>query len=315
MKKIICLACILYSAGAIAQTPLTDTASFEYPEQSIIVNDMPGNMWQAGIPQKTLFNASYDGAKAMVTDTADYYPVDNLSSFTFVMKDAFTEGCYTTFSFWHKYDMDSTGDYGIIEASYDGGITWLEAKDTTLYDFGYSNFWWDMDYHETTGKFTEHKLKITGTSDGWIKSMYHWQWWIAVKDNDTIIINPDSLLMRFTFISDSIDNQREGWMIDQIVAKRAYWIECTGIEELSTESNCQVYPNPVSSHATVRLLRNPDNATVTLTNTTGSIVYVMTDIHESEIPINCTNLSSGIYILRITDQDKLIASKKLIIRK
>lgn len=331
------LICMLsFSVSVFAQyDPLADTISFETDNESININNTPGNIWQRGIPQKTLFNASFDGLRAMVTDTAAPYTSNNTSSFTFVMKDAFTEECYTSFSFWHRYDMDTLQDYGMLEASYDGGDSWIEMRDTVLYNWGFSQFWWDNDFHLATSQFSPHKLRITGTSDGWVQSTYNWIWYLAVKESDTIIINPESLMIRFTFISDSIDDQREGWMIDQLITRMPAWYDCTGVKDLEAESTCSVYPNPVHDRATVRIAGkiagvtlpggnttvgtisgittgNTNGVTLILSNAYGSVVYEQLNIHESEIPLYFNDLPAGLYVLQIIDKGRIIASKKLI---
>lgn len=121
-----------------------DSVSFEQPTNKILIEDAEGNLWQIGAPQKAFFNSPHSGTKAIVTDTLDYYPTGDTSRFIYIIRNPYTQTCYTSMEFWHKYDMDPAGDRGIIEASYDGGFTWEEVKDTTDFEP-----WW---VHTSGGK-------------------------------------------------------------------------------------------------------------------------------------------------------------------
>jgi len=288
-----------------------DTVNFEQPTDKLVIDELPGNIWQIGEPDKDFFSESHDGINAIVTDTLNSYPTGNTSSFRYIMRRPFTESCISRMDFWHKYDTDSLNDIGTIDASYDGGITWVPVNDTS-YEWS-SYFYWEWDYHEATGEYTPHNLKITGKSDGWVKSSFTWHWWIAVRSTDTIIINPDSLIIRFTFSSDNVQENREGWMIDEIIGSSIWGSLCSGTNEIPLEKNMDVFPNPFNSNATLRFKDELVNAEVYITNAYGGVVISQTGINGKEYFIGRNNLKAGIYLVHLRQDGKIKASKRLVI--
>lgn len=289
-----------------------DTITFETPTNKIIIDTTAGNLWQIGTAQKEFLNTGHDGPNSIVTDTISAYTVNNNSSFIYVIRNPYTQGCETTLQFWHKYDIDSL-DYGEIEASYDGGNSWVPVSDTSGVDPYWSYFWWDMDFHEVAQNYTWHNLRITGTSDGWIMSKFNWQWWMAV-DRDTIIANPDSLMIKFSFHSDSDFDNKEGWMIDQIWVAAEYE-GCGSAKNYELEENMEIYPNPVTTSTVIHLKKSVKNGSLSLFNSFGQEVMTLSELSGNEIYFSPDNLKSGIYIIRITDNGQFIASHRIVITK
>lgn len=301
-----------FQNNANAQQPVYDTILFETPTDKILIDSIEGNIWQIGVPQKEFFNSDHMGMKAILTDTVNSYPVNNTSSFIYVIRNPYTVNCYTIMQFWHKYDTDSLNDIGIIEASYDGGASWLTVSDTFGVPPYYTPFYWEQDYHEATGSYTAHNVQITGTSDGWIRSVFMWQWFQGV-DRDTIIVNPDSLMIKFTFLSDSVFDNKEGWMIDQIFVTGADLGGCGSTKDVDFEQFATVFPNPFSSSTVVRLKETPLNATIRLYNSMGRTLIEKHNITAKELVIYRDGLPKGIYTLQVSDNGRLMASKKVII--
>jgi len=287
-----------------------DTISFETPTSKIIIDSMSSKVWQIGSPGKIFFNAPHSGLKAILTDTVNNYPKNDTASFIYVIRNPYTQTCATRMEFWHKYDMDTLTEKGIIDASYDGGKSWVIVSDTTgsFWDFG---FWWDFDYHAVSGESFVHPLTTTGRSDGWVLSRFSWQWWFPVK-SDTIIINPDSLMIRFTFISDTIETDKEGWMIDDIVTTSENINLCSGIKENNITYQISIFPNPFSQQATLSTDYPLKNAIITLYNCFGQKVRTIENILKSPVILPRNNLPSGIYLLVIEGDNKPVSQKFLI---
>lgn len=303
---------LINSGQVIAQWWSYDTVSFEIPTDNIIIEPTPGNLWQIGDPDKVLFDAAFSGQKAIVTDTFNYYPVDNISSFIYVIRNPYTQDCITALEFWHKYDTDSLNDYGIIEASYDGGNSWLVVNDTMWVPPMSGYFFWEYDFHESTGMWEPHDLIISGRSDGWIKSSFTWQWWLAV-DRDTIILNPDSLMVKFTFYSDSISELKEGWMIDELMISSGDGGGCGSTNDVDLEENVSAHPNPFSLYTVLKLKDALNEADVILFNSYGMKVSEMKRISGKEVTILRRGLPAGIYIALIIENNKQVGVKRLLI--
>jgi len=289
-----------------------DSVSFETPTSKIVIDTTGNNIWQIGTPNKNFFNGAHSGMKAILTDTVNSYPKNDTSSFIYVIGNPYTQTCYTSMEFWHKYDTDTLKDIGIIEASYDGGNSWVMVNDTNEVSPLGSEFWWDSDYHESSDKYTPHKLYTSGKSDGWILSRFNWVWWIPVK-GDTIIVPPDSLMIRFTFISDSIDTNKEGWMIDDILTVSAEWQLCTDVKNHTEKENITVYPNPFSSQATLKAGFPLKNTGIVVYNSFGQVVNMTKVISGQKAVLNRNNLPAGLYFLVITENNKPVVTKKLVI--
>jgi len=275
-----------------------DTITFESFTSKILIDSTSNNLWQIGKPQKVFFDSAFAGKKAILTDTILDYPPNDTSTFIYIINNQCLQNCITCMSFWHKYDMDSIGDKGLIDASYDGGNSWLLLKDT--FDYGMSQFYsffWDSDYHLVNGVNTPHKLITSGRSEGWIQSTFCWQWYPMVKI-DTIISPPDSLMVRFTFISDSLIKNKEGWMIDDFYT---FLPICSGInEENSIENIVSVYPNPANNNITIESLQK---STIEILNIQGQTI-LQQKIQQGKTDIDISSLAKGIYILRVTSNDK-----------
>lgn len=288
-----------------------DSVSFETPTSKIIIDTSGNNIWQIGTPNKVFFNSAHNGTKAIVTDTINSYPINDTSSFIYVIRNPYTVTCYTSMEFWHKYDMDTLTDIGIIEASYDGGNSWVLVNDTSNVSPMGSFFWWDNDFHASDGNYTNHQLITTGKSDGWILSRFNWEWWIPVKA-DTIIYPLDSLMIKFTFISDAIETNKEGWIIDDILTASAEWQLCSDIKE-TINNNFRIFPNPFSQQMTVESVEDLKGSDIIIYNSTGIIAKEIHNVSGHSITVKRDNLSSGIYYLVITKNGKMVGTNKILI--
>ena len=289
-----------------------DSVSFEIPTSKIIIDSAGNSIWQIGTPGKSFFDSAHSGTKAILTDTLSSYPPNDTSSFIYVIRNPYTQTCFTSMEFWHKYDMDTLTDIGIIEASYDGGNSWIVVNDTNEVSPWGSYFWWDSDYHAISGNYSIHPLTTTGKSDGWILSRFNWVWWIPVRA-DTIIYPLDSLMIKFTFISDSMDTGKDGWMIDDILTASAEWQLCSGTEDPLAEKKVSVYPNPFSLQTTLKTSFLLNNSIITIYDSFGNQVYYTEGVTGNTITLNRNGLPPGLYLLIIAEKDKLLATKKLLI--
>ncbi len=289
-----------------------DTVSFEHTDSNIILYPAENNSWQIGTPRKIIFDSAYSGTKAIVTDTLRSAPPNDTSSFIYILSNAFTYSCYTSMSFWHKYDMDSSSQKGIIEASYDGGSSWLLLKDTSFTGPLQSEFQWIWDYHLSSNQYMPHRLITTGKSDGWIQSLIVWQWYWPARA-DTIIIPPDSLMIKFTFISDSAVSNREGWMIDEIVTSCGNSWDCSSVTEHSSPGKLTVSPNPFTTSTTVTGSVVFHNACLTLYDSKGEIVFTEKGLSGKSFELKRNGLSPGIYFLTLTGKNNKRLSAKVFV--
>ncbi len=81
----------------------------------------------------------------------------------------------------------------------------------------------------------------------------------------------------------------------------------------ASENKITVYPNPFTDYSLISIDRDCYNASLTIYNITGKKVKEINNISGSEIEISRDNLPCGIYLLRLTENNKLVYSEKIII--
>ena len=105
---------------------------------AILIDIVPdsSNVWQIGTPQKSVFDSAATLPNAIVTDTINFYPSHDTSSF--IAKVYLNGNNWGIFALqWkQKLDMDTSFDGGIIEYSIDTGNTWINVfNNPYVYNF------------------------------------------------------------------------------------------------------------------------------------------------------------------------------------
>ncbi|MGD0712012.1 MAG: T9SS type A sorting domain-containing protein [Bacteroidales bacterium] len=295
MKKILLLSFLAVVISAKAQIiSFDDTSTFTYIKIDTAYHN---NIWQAGKPDKVLFNSAHSVPNAIVTDTINPYSTNNNS--VFILRAVQTTGT-TNFGlqFNYKINTDSLNDYGTIEASPDNGITWINIiKDAQSYGF----FWNVWNNHSVTIYSSQNNdtLPFTGTSNGWYSFTFS-------TNYAGPLVTSTYLLYRITFHSDNIQTNKEGWMIDDISA--GIW---ESIKELDNVFPLTIFPNPTSSE--IQLIGNQSSVnSIEIYNMIGERIYTLpfTD-NRSPITINISAFPSGMYFAKIKSE-KGVAVKKFI---
>jgi hypothetical protein len=87
-----------------------------------------------------------------------------------------------------------------------------------------------------------------------------------------------------------------------------------GIRTLDYDStSLKIYPNPCSSITNLHINKPLNNATLTLFNLYGQQIKQLKNLSEQEFTLNRENVASGIYFVQIIENEKLIATEKLVI--
>jgi hypothetical protein len=248
----------------------------------------PNNIWQIGVPSKTVFGSAYSLTHAIVTDTLNPYPVNDTSSFILKhIRPEFLGGNESLqLNFWFQFNADPLTDFGMVEASIDNGITWVNLlTDDITYEL----------------QWLEPKPVLTGNSNGW-------QHFALELNMLTYNLGySDTLLYRFTFISDGVQTNKDGWMIDDF--QLADWWE--GINEYSNNDMIYVYPNPTQGE--VSIVNNSEKITdysLEIIDIGGETV-LRKETHANNFRLDLPN---GLYFIKLTDKENIYL-KKLIIKK
>lgn len=75
----------------------------------------------------------------------------------------------------------------------------------------------------------------------------------------------------------------------------------------------KLFPNPFSTQATLLTEGVLTNATLVVENCIGQAVRQINNINGTTITFNREDLPSGIYFIRLTQEEQLIGTEKLII--
>ena len=295
--------------------------SFEAPTDYIHIVPTTQNLWQIGHPQKPYFSAAYTVPNAIVTDTINSYPINNQSSFDLCIGEFNSNGGYyynLFIDFRHKIDTDTLRDGGYISISWDHRQTWMNILDDTVpgyyyfvtpsqkfYQFGNTNL------YSTENTLFNGEHGFSGKSNGWVHSCMAW-YNLPVKHPDFFTL-PDTMFLRFNFISDDIDHNKEGWMIDQI---RIFSMDLgSGISEyLSGTKKAYVVPNPLKISADVTLDKIYGDVEYVLLDPSGRVIMHGNPGKCSEFSLNRGSISAGLYLLKISVNQNYSEVHRIVIQ-
>jgi hypothetical protein len=246
--------------------------------------DIPGsnNIWNICTPHKTVFDSAYSVPHAILTDSTGPYPVNTTSSFIIKScKYQYCE-CAPILAGFYKMDSDTLNDVGRIEISTDHGATWLDA----INDSVNLNISW-----------VTQKPVLTGR-------IHQWKEFFARLWNYGSI---DTLYYRFTFTSDNVQTNQEGWMLDNIMV-----IEHTeGIQDIGSANAVSICPNPSSGLITVSVKSFTAATEVSVFDMLGQKRLQQT-LEKSKQDFDLSGLSKGIYMVRVVG-GKTDAVRKVIV--
>lgn len=318
MKKttiLIALCVCLSYLGAQTKVPgditgIWNVINFDSTVNYIHIDTSAQNIWQIGRPQKALFNSAYSAPNAMITDSHNAYPANNHSFFDLYV-GSFNSQMYPYnlfFDFYHKYDTDTLKDGGYITVSWDKGLTWANIIHDTNCAMYCTPSWSflvpEPNLYADSDTLFNGELGFSGRSNGWIHSIMAWH------DIPIKTINPsDTMIIRFHFISDGFDHQKEGWMIDQI---RLYSVDLGGeIRELINVGDiANVFPNPFDNATEIAFTESFQTIQVDVYDLQGKLVGQQKYPSGNSFRFQGNNLKSGTYYLKM-----LLDYKKKIIKK
>ncbi len=268
---------------------------------SVIIHyDSAGNdTWQVGPPQKNIFDTAATTPNAMMTDTINPYPTGDTSAFYFGIKPLQFGYGILALQWMQKLDMDSAMDGGIIEFSVDTGKTWQNVFNNP---FVYNLYGFDP---ENQQMLQSGEQAFSGTDTAWkdVWLCYDISW----------LSFSDSLLVRFTFKSDSINNNREGWMIDNLLVHITF---VHTVNEFEKDEYMKIFPNPTSGEINIETRKTSGFHIIEkmeLVDMNGAVVQRF-GFSPTKFSINIGHHPPGKYLLRVTT-NKSSESFHIILRE
>ncbi|MFT4659980.1 MAG: hypothetical protein ACI8XB_000236 [Patiriisocius sp.] len=289
------------------------TIDFENGPMYMELDSSETNLWQIGTPSQTFFDSAYSPITAIVTDTMNNYPVSNYSYFDLILnEDVNPIYPYVIFiEIKHKFDTDSLLDGGFITRSNDEGETWVNiVLDQECYDVT-PNYWNFEEGSEgmygIEDSLYNGELGFSGNSGDWITSWFSWYIYPVAFDGQECM--GENMIIRFNFVSDDIEGDFEGWMIDNI---RLYAVDLgSSIDEIEN-TFFSVSPNPSSGQYYIDFKENSSKARMEIYNSKSQLLIEENEIRQN-FNIDLSPHPPGIYYAIFTNDQGQRFTEKLIL--
>jgi hypothetical protein len=250
------------------------------PNFDIQIEPLANNIWQKGKTVKFGTTHARDTSCAIFTDSVNSYPVNNYSAFHFLFPKNYGQWGSTQqwnyyLKFWHKFDTDSLLDGCWLEFSDDSGMTWHKVDSLNM---GFPNNYFQNGWN-ACNLYTNNITSVTpalvdtlldgtkawsGNSNGWRYTSLWINMAFPIKPSRGNGINA----IRFVFKSDSINNNKQGWIIDDFAIG---WTEIWGaVNDVSLFNQLPIYPNPSTNGVfNISFPSNSVNGSVQIFNING----------------------------------------------
>ena len=277
--------------------------------------DSTNNIWEYGNTEKSITGED----KVFITDTLDSYPTNNISAFKISCNfpyqseqwgfSANNNPMCILIAFETAIDTDQGQDGGVIEVSFNDSIWYILGDQQTL------DYWNPDDYTDPRVSInypTELDalpcLNKPGISGKYIDDSNPSEGFkYAIKSfpvkNDSV-----KVYLKFTFCSDSIDNNREGWMIDNLFI---YYCRLLPIDNVNNIHNnkIKIFPSPSENKIKIDPInRRFTHSPYEIVNINGQIVRQ--GLLPNDGAINIATLKKGVYFFKIGK--KRVVTKKFI---
>lgn len=312
MKKLFLLIMITFLVSKGNSQVIMDSVCTDFESTNDFISITGGaNSWQIGVPNKTVFNSSLSSTNSIVTDTINTYPINDYSVFIAVYGPPVASylGGYFPFevNFYHRFNTDTITDVGKMEISFDGGTTWVNGLNDEYKSYYYPHF--NQHHFDNDGSTYYDSINVSGNSNGWVHS-------IVGKNPDDWSLDHsfpgiDSIIVKFTFLSDSVDNSKDGWQIDNLCLK--YWEQLMSIDENESAIQMNISPNPFTSQTNIYTNLELNNAVLIIYNQFGQPVKTREHLLGQTIDLLREDLRSGLYYVRLIQDKRVIATEKLFI--
>jgi hypothetical protein len=260
---------------------IEDSSFYFFSYDTLQIN----NIWQVGIPNKNIFSSGYFSPKALVTDTVNSYPDNNISSFQFSIKncsEANNGGCgaYGPCFIYvaYKINTDTLADGGIIEVSHNGS-PFINIIEDTLVEIGTEIY----SFNDTLSSIG--KPGFSGTSLNWKE--FGMSYGPTSQGFDTITL-------RFTFVSDGNQTNKDGWMIGMIQTGGIF----EGIATIFKNDMITINPNPCKETLHVKVTDNYKNGSLAIISQEGQVLKRISVT--SNLTVDISDIPVGFYILQYT---------------
>jgi hypothetical protein len=269
---------------------LIDSNTFESNNsviKTLVDTTWPNNIWQIGSVSKVAFGSANSGIRSLQTDSLSPYPaLDSSAVIVFIDSVFFQAENGFSISFWHKFDTDTLKDLCLLQITNDSGKTWATVRPGGFL----TPFVGTLDYTGSLNKngqsLFNDSLMWSGTQTNWVREQVCITF-IGLKG----VQIPKTVGYRFLFVSDSMQTNKAGWIIDDIQITSSSYTS-------SIRKNAfrlQVLPNPVLNKQLHINYPNALNGTFELFNIYGKRVLNTALAKDIDLP----NIPAGVYFYNV----------------
>jgi len=293
-------------------TTWVDSINFESPYLNLSIDTSQQNIWQIGVPSQTILDSAYSPIHAIMTDTANNYPVNNYSYFDVTLIRDYAEPVfmhwYLGVSIRHRYNTDTLKDGGFLSISIDQGQTFVNVIEDWSSPYGMPPEEWGpmgpSNIYSIDDTLINGHYGFSGNSNGWVTSGFSW-YNMIVKNLKSW---GDTAILRFNFISDSVNTNKEGWLIDDI---RFYWVDIGGkINETINNAKCRIFPNPTKGIVSIQ---NTENS---IQNIGVYDIYgrevLKTEVGSQKTEVDLNSQPKGIYFVKVRTERGVVIEKVVL---
>ena len=277
-----------------------DYITFEEPYRFLSIDTTEGNLWEVGEGNNGWLY-SFAGRNAIYTSGEPSYPVNNRSSFKLILNDENIDHWpYSVYlEFQHRIDTEEGKDGGFIEVSHDGGESWINVIEDRSSCINPGE-WHSHDIYSSEDTLYDGTPGFSGRR-GYESVNFGWEECL-VKGEE---LQDDSLLVRFTFISDDNHSGDQGWVIDHI---RLYSVRLMGAVEENPGYAPKIYPNPAKGYVTIELQFGEQDFSLKVFDLKGRSMPV--ELKDDRLDLN--EYTPGVYLLKIVSGQQTSISKLIV---
>jgi hypothetical protein len=272
---------------------IIDVDSCDFSQNCSYIQLDTNSLWQIGHSNKTFLQPN-SAQNVLITDTSANYPIHAESSFE-IHWPAHENSIFNfILSFDHSMDSDSSHDGGRIEISYDYGQTWVDIYDDAITNVAFNT----ENFYSQSDTLYDGKAGFSGHFSN-RHSVLQWVWIIPLKSFPT-----DTMYYRFSFKSDSLDHNKEGWLIENI---HFAFADMQGGISTEPVSYFELSPNPSSEVVQIQTALKEFELAIYALNGT------QIESFGNEKTLNVSGFSPGVYLLQMLTPEGKTSTKKLLI--
>jgi hypothetical protein len=300
MKAIIISLSFIVVFSLVINAQITDYFLLDFEhlptiQQHLTIDSIsnPDNSWEIGKPNKSFFTEALSLPNAIVTDTINSYPTNDSSVFiiTHYANYGFVYGHTAVLNGQYKVDCDSLNDFGRIEFSPDNGISWIDLIHDTI---------------NPPPIWGSEKPLLTGISNWTFFSVDLAHMGFEYELGDTVFF-------RFTFLSDEIENNRNGLMFDDI--SFGDFVEGIKLSDIN-DFNSKIFPNPSNQQITIEFdNKDMDEYNLQIVDINGKVILKKERLKQNQINIDLVGFLPGVYFYKIIGTHTHISSQNKFIVK